>query len=400
MDAYIYAAVRTPRGAARPTGGLASTTPLDLLAQLYTALRERSNLDPALVDDVVLGCVTQIGEQGANIARISLLYAGWPDHVPGVTLNRFCASGLEAISYAALKVHAGMERLVVAGGVESMSRVPMFSDQGAWFADADVRAATRFVHMGVAADLLATLEGFEREQLDAYGVQSHQRAAQARDTGRFARSLIPIYDRAGQLCLDHDELIRADVSLEKTAQLAPGFAQLGREGGDALALARYPQLAEIRHVHHRGNSPGMADGAALVLVGSRASGAQLGLAPRARIRAYAHHSAEPVLMLTAAQTATEMALGRAGLRSSDIDRFEFNEGFAATVLKFQRDNGLDPARVNPNGGAIALGHALGASGAILTLSLIDELERCNGQFGVVAISGGAGIGSALVLERM
>ncbi len=400
MEAYIYAAVRTPRGAAKPTGGLAGIPPLDLLAQLYAALRERSQLDPALLDDVVLGCVTQIGEQGANIARISLLYAGWPEQIPGVTLNRFCASGLDAVTYAALKVHSGMEQLVLAGGVESMSRVPMFSDQGAWFADPAVSAATRFVHMGVAADLLATLEGFEREQLDAYGVQSHQRAAQARDAGRFARSLVPIYDRAGQLCLDHDELIRADVSLATAAKLAPGFAQLGRDGGDALALAHYPQLSAIRHVHHRGSSPGMADGAALVLVGSRAIGAQLGLAPRARIRAYAHYCAEPVLMLTAAQTATTLALGRAGLGVNEIARFEFNEGFAATVLKFQRDNALDPALVNPNGGAIALGHALGATGGILTLSLLDELERCDGQFGVVAISGGAGIGSALVLERM
>ena len=400
MDAYIYSGIRSPRGAAKPNGGLAQIKPIDLLAQLYAGLQQRSNLDFRHVDDVVLGCVTQVGEQGANIARVSALYAGLPEHISGVTLSRFCASGLDAVSYAALKVHSGMEQIVIAGGVESISRVAMFSDNGAWFADPIVSAKTRFVHMGIAADVLATLEGFEREHLDAYGVQSHQRAAQARDAGFFARSIMPVRDADDMIILEHDELIRHDVSLAKAATIAPAFAQLGADGSDARALAQYPHLREIRHVHHRGNSPGMADGAALLVIGNHAAGERLNLKPRARIRSYAHWGAEPVVMLTAAQTATELALKRAHLTAGDIGVFEFNEGFAASVLKFQRDLGLDPARLNPNGGAIAMGHALGATGAMLVITLLDELERSNQQFGVVAISGGAGVGMALVIERV
>jgi acetyl-CoA C-acetyltransferase len=400
MEAYILDVIRTPRGAAKANGALQPVKPIDLIAMLYRELQERSGLDSAAVDDIVLGCVTQTGEQGANIARIAALYAGWDDAIPGVTLNRFCASGLDAINYAALKVSSGLEQLVVAGGVESVSRVPMFSDAGAWFADPQVSAATRFVHMGVAADLLATLESFERAELDAYAVQSHQRAARARDSGAFARSLVPVRDLDGGVLLDRDELIRDDMSLERLARLEPSFAALGAEGADQLALERYPQIMQLRHLHHRGNSPALADGAAVALVGDRAKADQLGLRPRARIRSFANHAVEPILMLTAAQAATERALQRAGLTVDDIDLFEFNEGFAATVLKFLRDLRIDPERLNVNGGTIAMGHALGATGGMLIATLLDELERRDLQFGLAAISGGAGLGVATVIERV
>jgi acetyl-CoA C-acetyltransferase len=400
MDAYILDAVRTPRGAAKKTGALASVKPIDLLAALYRALEQRSGLDTALVDDVVLGCATQTGEQGANIARISALYAGWSERVSGTTLNRFCCSGLDAINYAALKVSSGLERLVVAGGVESASRVPMFGDNGAWFADPLVRERTGFVHMGVAADLVATLEGFDRAELDAYAVESHQRAAHARDAGHFAPSLVPVCGPDGQLLLDRDELIRSDTSAEKLAAFEPSFAEFGAQGMDALALARYPQIDQLRHLHHRGNSPALADGASLLLIGNQAQAEALGLRPRARIRAFANAACEPVIMLAAAQAATQQAIANAGLTLAQIDRFEFNEGFAAPVLKLQRDLGISPERLNVNGGTIAMGHALGATGGMLIATLLDELERSGLRFGVAAIMGGAGLGTATLIERV
>ena len=396
MDAYILATVRTPRGKAKTTGGLGSVHPLDLVARLLRALQERTGLDPAAVDDIILGCATQAGEQGANIAKVAALYAGWPAEVPGVTINRFCASGLDAVNLAAAKVQAGAADLVVAGGVESVSHCPMFSDNGPLYTDPRVITQAGFVHMGVAADLVATLEGFDRAELDAYAVQSHQRAAYATAHGHFAPSLLPVRDADGRALLDRDEHIRPDLTLAQTARLEPAFADLD----DSLALARYPQVGALRHVHHRGNSPALADGAGLVLVGSRAAAEALGLRPRARVRAFANHAVEPVIMLTAGQTAAEKALRRAGLTPADVALFEFAEAFAALCLKFQRDLDVGPDRFNVNGGTIAMGHAFGATGAILTATLLDELERRAVGLGVVAVSGAAGLGVATVLERV
>ena len=396
MDAYVLATVRTPRGKAKATGGLGSVHPLDLVAQLLRALEERTGLDPARVDDVILGCATQAGEQGANIAKVAALYAGWPAQVPGLTVNRFCASGLDAVNLAASKVQAGAADLVVAGGVESVSHCPMFSDNGPLYTDPRVIERAGFVHMGVAADLVATLEGFERDALDSYAVQSHQRAAYATERGHFAPTLLPVRDAEGQTLLDRDEHIRPDLTPAQMARLEPAFADLD----DGPALARYPQVGALRHVHHRGNSPALADGAGLVLVGSRAAAEALGLRPRARVRAFAHPAVEPVIMLTAGQTATEKALRRAGLAPADVDLFEFAEAFAALCLKFQRDLDVGPDRFNVNGGTIAMGHAFGATGAILTATLLDEMERRDAGLGAVAVSGAAGLGVATVLERV
>jgi acetyl-CoA C-acetyltransferase len=398
LDAYVYDAVRTPRGAGRDTGALHGVKPIELLVPLYRALAARNDVPADAVDDVVLGCSVQTGEQGANLAKISALYAGLPESVSGVTLNRFCASGLDAVSYAALKVHSGMERLVLAGGVESLSRVPLFADGGPWFADPAVAAATRFVHMGVAADLVATLEGLTRADCDAWALSSQRRAAAARDQGRFDRSLVPMIDGDGRVRLDSDECIRDGVTAEKLAALPPAFAEL-----DAAALplvrARYPALDAVVAVHTVASAPALADGASLLLVGNRAAGAQFGLRPRARIRAFANLGVEPVAMLTGPAAATLKALRAAGLAVADIDLFECNESFAATVLTFVRRLGVDSERVNVNGGAIALGHPLGASGGMLVATLIDELERRGQARGVATICAGAGIAAALVVER-
>ncbi len=396
LDAYILDAVRSPRGKAKTGGGLNSVTPIHLLTTLYDALQERTHLDPADIGDVVIGCSTQTAEQGANIAKISALVAGWPHDIPGVTVNRFCASGLEAVHYAALQVHAGEHDAVVAGGVESVSRVPMFSDNAPYFSDPETIEKAGFVHMGVAADLVATLEGFEREALDAYAVQTHHRAHHATVNGHFQRSLVPFYNEAGELLLAHDENIRPDTNATQLATFAPSF---GGTTGDAIALSRYPQLSEIRHVHHRGNSPTLADGAGVILVGSKAQAEKTGITPRARIVATAVASVEPVIMLTAGQLAVERALQKAGLTPKDVDLFEFAEAFAALCLKFQCDLDVDSDRFNVNGGTMAMGHAFGASGAILTATLLDEMERRDVEWGVVAISGAAGLGAAAVLQR-
>lgn len=398
MDAYIFDTVRTPRGKAKPNGGLARVKPVELLAQLYHALEYRNGLHPASVDDVIIGCVTQVNDQGTSIARVSTLYAGWPTHIPGITISRYCASGLDAVALAAAKIHAGLDDLVVAGGVESISRVPMLSDNGPLFNDSEVAGRIGSVFMGISADLVATLDDFTREELDTYAVQSHQRAAQARDAGYFAPSLVPVH-ADGALQLDHDEFIRGDTTLEQMAQFAPAFARMGRQGQDALALARYPQAGEIQHLHHRGNSNGMADGAGLVLVGSRTKGEALGLRRRARIRAVANHAVDPVIMLTAIVGATEKALERAGLMTTDIDLWEVYESFSAVVLHYQRRFGIDNAIFNVNGGAIAMGHAFGATGAMMTATLLDEMERRDVALGVVTVCGAAGLGTAVILER-
>ncbi len=400
MDAYIYDAIRTPRGAGKARGGLAGVRPIELLAGLFRALAARTGVDPAVVDDVVLGCVTQVGEQGANLAKIAALYAGWSHAVSGVTLDRFCASGLDAVNLAAAKVSSGMEDLVVAGGVESMSRVPMMSDGGAWFTDQDVARATGFVHMGVSADLIATLDGVTREECDAWALRSHVRAAAARANGHFARSLVPVMGADGATVLDRDEWIREGLTAAKLAALPAVFADVGAQGGDARALARYPEAGAIAHVHTVASAPGVVDGAALVLIGNRAAGERHGLRPRARIRAYANASVEPVVMLTAPAPAARKALARAGMSVADVDRHEMNESFSAVVLRYVRELGLDADRVNVDGGAIALGHPLGATGAVLVGTLLDALERADRAVGVVAMCAGAGIGAATVIERV
>ncbi len=400
LDAWIFDHVRTPRGKGKPGGGLHAATPVWLLRTLLVALQQRSALDTALVDDVVLGCVTPVGEQAGDIARFAVLDAGWAETVAGVTQSRFCASGLESVNLAAAKVASGLEDLVVAGGVESMSRCAMGSDGGAWLLDQRLIDALALVPQGIGADLLATLEGFDRAELDAYALQSHRRAAAARAEGRFARCIVPVADLDGRLLLAEDETIRPNASLEAMAKLEPSFAAMGAAGQDAIALRRYPQVAGIAHVHHAGNSSGIVDGAALMLVGNRAAGERAGLRPRARIRAAAVVGSEPTIMLTGPTPACRKALAKAGMATGDIDLWEVNEAFAAVPLKTMRDLALDPARVNVNGGAIAMGHPLGATGCILLGTLLDELERRGLATGCATLCVGGGMGIATIVERV
>ncbi len=400
-DAFIVDAVRTPRGRGKAgVGALSGLTPLWLLRGVLQGLQQRSNLDTALVDDVVIGCVTPVGEQGGCIARTAVLDAGWARSVAGITQSRFCASGLESVNLAAAKVASGFENLVVAGGVESMSRVPMGSDGGAWLHDARVIETLGLVPQGISADLIATREGFSREQLDAYAVQSQQRAAAAQAAGRFARSLLPVHDEAGTLVLDRDEIVRGDASVEALAALKPSFAAMGAQGLDARALRFFPDTPAIQHVHHAGNSSGIVDGAAAVLVANAAGLAASGLRARARIRAVAVTGSDPTLMLTGPTPAVQKALAQAGMRAGDIDLWEINEAFAVVPLQTQRALALDPQRVNVNGGAIALGHPLGATGSMLLATVLDELERRNESTACVTLCVGGGMGIATVLERV
>lgn len=399
-QALIFDAVRTPRGKGKNDGALHELSPVQLLHNLFDALRERNALDTSQVDDVVLGCVTPVGEQGADIARTAVLYSGWDERVAGVTQSRFCASGLESVNLAAQKVRSGWEDLVVAGGVESMSRWPMGSDGGAWAMDPRVNSALGFAPQGIGADLIATLEGFSRADVDAFAVRSHQRAAQAQAEGRFGRSLVPARDVNGLPVLDHDETVRPDTTLETLARLKPSFAQMGAMGFDATAMAKYTTVEEIDHVHHAGNSSGIVDGAALVLVGSEEKGRALGLKPRARIVSTAVIGAEPTIMLTGPGPASRKALQKAGMQVSDIDLFEINEAFAAVVLRAMRDLDIDPDKVNVNGGAIAMGHPLGATGAILLATLLDELERQDKERGLITLCVGGGMGIATIIERV
>jgi acetyl-CoA C-acetyltransferase len=399
-SALIYDAVRTPRGKGKKDGRLHEVKPVDLLAGLLEGLRERVGFDPAAVDDVVMGCVTPVGEQGAVIAKTALLKAGWPHTVAGVQVNRFCASGLEAVNIAAQKVASGWEDLVIAGGVESMSRVPMGSDGGAWAQDPDTNARTGFVPQGIGADLIATLGGFDRQAVDAFAVESQRRAAAAQAEGRFARSVLPVRDALGLTILEHDEFIKPQTTLEGLGALKPSFAELGAMGFDAVALARYPQVERIVHVHHAGNSSGIVDGAAAVLIGSEAAGNRAGLAPRARVLATALSGADPTIMLTGPMPATRKALAKAGLAIDDIDLFEVNEAFAAVPLRFMQELGVPHEKVNVNGGAIALGHPLGATGAMLIGTLLDELERRQLKRGLVTLCVGGGMGIATIIERV
>jgi len=399
-EAYIFDAIRTPRGKGKPDGALHGTRAVDLVADLLKSMRERNDFDPEVVDDLVLGCVTPIGEQGAVIARTAALHAGWGHSVPGNVLSRFCGSGLEAVNLAAAKVRSGWEDLVLAGGVESMSRVPMGSDGGALFTDPSIATEHMIVPQGISADLIATLEDFSRAELDAFAVGSHQRAARAWREGRFARSVVPVRDVNGTVVLDHDETVRPDCNTETLAMLKPSFAKPGEMGFDDVAKRRYPTVEHIHHVHHAGNSSGIVDGAALLLIGNEEKGKSLGLKPRARIRAVATVGDEPTIMLTAPAPATRKALEKAGLAVGDVDLFEINEAFAAVVLKAIRELDIDPERVNVNGGAIAMGHPLGATGAILTGTLLDELERTDATVGVVTLCIGGGMGIAAVIERV
>ncbi len=400
MSAYIYDHLRTPRGKGKKDGGLHQASPVWLLRTLLQAMQQRLDLDTALVDDVVLGCVTPVGEQGADIARTAVLDAEWAQTVAGVTQSRFCASGLESVNLAAAKVLSGWEDLVVAGGVESMSRWAMGSDGGAWVMDPRVNQKLGFVPQGIGADLIATLEGWDRADVDAFALRSHQRAAAARDAGRFERSLVPVRDIAGLLLLDHDETIRPDASADAMAALKPSFAQMGQMGFDATALRKYTSVEQIRHVHHAGNSSGIVDGAALMLVGSQEGGRKAGLKPRARIRSAAVIGSEPTIMLTGPTPACHKALAKAGMTAKDIDLFEINEAFAVVPMKTARDLGVNLDRVNVNGGAIAMGHPLGATGCIILGTLLDELERRDLNTGLATLCVGGGMGIATIIERV
>ena len=399
-DAYIYEHLRTPRGKGKKDGSLHQATPVWLLRTLLQALQQRTALDTSLVDDVVLGCVTPVGEQGADIARTAVLDAEWAETVAGVTQSRFCASGLESVNLAAAKVKSGFEDLVVAGGVESMSRWTMGSDGGAWFMDPRINQKLGFVPQGVGADLIATLEGFTRTDVDGFALRSHQRAAAARAEGRFKRAIVPVVDIAGLTLLAEDETIRANASLEALAKLDPSFAMMGAMGFDATALRKYTTVERIEHVHHAGNSSGIVDGAALMLVGSSEGGAKAGLKPRARIRAAAVIGSEPTIMLTGPTPACRKALAKAGMSPRDIDLWEINEAFAVVPMKTARDLGVDLDRVNVNGGAIAMGHPLGATGCMLLGTLLDELERRNLSTGCATLCVGGGMGIATSIERV
>ena len=402
-EAFLYDAIRTPRGRGKASGSLHEVKPVSLVTGLLTQLQERHpGLDPAGIDDIVLGCVTPVADQGADIAKTAALAVGLPDTVPGVQLNRFCASGLEAVNQAAARVRSGWEDLIVAGGVESMSRVPMGSDGGPWAMDPETARTANFVPQGIGADLIATLEGFDRHTVDTFAAESHARAERAWAEGRFADSVVPVRDRNGLVILDRDESIRPGTSAETLASLSPSFAQLGRTAGfDDVARERYPHVARIDHVHHAGNSSGIVDGAALVLVGSERAGQRHGLTPRARIVSVAVIGSEPTIMLTGPGPAAHLALARAGLSIEDIDLVEINEAFAAVALKLMRDLGDFPhERTNVNGGAIAMGHPLGATGAMILGTLVDELERTGGRYGLATLCIGGGMGIATIVERL
>jgi acetyl-CoA C-acetyltransferase len=401
-EAYIYEAIRTPRGRGKANGSLHGVKPISLVTGLIDELRTRHpGLDPALIDDLILGVVTPVGDQGSVIAKTAAIAAGLPDTVGGTQLNRFCASGLEAVNLAAQKVRSGWDRLIIAGGVESMSRVPMGSDGGAWAMDPETAYDTYFVPQGIGADLIATTEGFTRDDVDAYAVQSQERAAAAWSGGRFSKSVVPVRDRNGIVLLDQDEHMRPGTTVESLAKLNPSFAGIGEMGGfDAVALQKYHWVERIDHVHHAGNSSGVVDGAALVLVGDERVGAEIGLTPRARVVATAISGADPTIMLTGPTPATRKVLDTAGLRPEDIDVWELNEAFAAVVLKWVKDLDLDLAKVNVNGGAIAMGHPLGATGAMILGTVVDELERSGGRYGLVTLCIGGGMGLATIIERV
>lgn len=399
IDAIIFDAIRTPRGRGKASGSLHQVKPISLIAQTLTTLAERNSLPSEAVDDVILGCVTPVGEQGANLGKTAALAAGWSDQVSGLQINRFCASGLTAVNLAAQGIRSGWHNLMVAGGVESMSRVPMGSDQGPWVADPETSFATRFVPQGISADLIATKEGFSRNDVDSYAALSQERASQALKDGRF-KSVVPVKDGNGFPILSVDEYPRAGTTTATLAGLNPAFAQIGAFGFDDVALSKYPEFPAINHVHTAGNSSGIVDGAAAVLIGSAARGKELGLTPRARITAIGVTSTEPTIMLTGPGPATLKALKLAQLTPKDIDLYEVNEAFAAVVLKFAKDLEIPLDKINVNGGAIALGHPLGATGAMILGTLLDELERQDLRRGLATLCVGGGMGVATIIERI
>lgn len=399
-EAYVYDAVRTPRGRGKSDGSLHEVQPIQLLTSVLKSIQSRNQLDTSYVDDVIMGCVTPIGEQGADIARTAVLEAGYAESVAGVQLNRFCSSGLEAINQAAAYVMSGQVDLIVAGGVESMSRVAMGTDGGALFMNPQIVARHRIVPQGISADLIATKYGYSRTDVDTFAVESYRRAEKAQQENRFAKSLVPYQDELGITLLDRDEGVRPGTTVESLGKLKPAFEMMGTMGLDALALMKYADFDHINHVHHAGNSSQIVDGAAGLLIGSKAIGQQLGLQPRARIRAFAVVGSEPTIMLTGPVPATQKVLKKAGMTIGDIDLFEVNEAFAAVPLYFMEQLGVDHAKVNVNGGAIALGHPLGATGAIISATLIDELERSEKQIGLSTLCIGGGMGIATIFERI
>ena len=400
-DAFIYDHVRSPRGRGRPNGSLHGITPVDLAGQVLGALRDRKELDTALLDDVILGCVAPVGEQGANIARVAALYAGYAESAPGKQINRFCASGLEAVNTAAAQVMSGQSDLVIGGGVECMSRVPMGSDGGAMATDPQTAYKLYFVPQGIGADLIATKYGFSRTDLDAYALESQKRAARSWQNGYFSNSVVPITNHIGVAVLKHDEHMRPDSTMESLAGLNPAFTIPGDQGGfDAVALQRYPEVEFIDHRHTAANSSGIVDGAAAVLLGNRKAGRKMGLKPRARIRAFASIGSEPTIMLTGPAPATLKVLKRARMSTKDIDLFELNEAFAAVVLRYMQQLDIPHDRINVNGGAIAMGHPLGATGAMILGTVLDELERRDLGTALVTLCIGAGMGTATIIERV
>lgn len=401
-EAYIYDAVRTPRGRGKADGALHEITPIQLATQVLQALRDRNNIDTKDVDDVILGCVAPVAEQGSDIARVAVLNADYAETTAGVQINRFCASGLEAVNMAAAKVISGEADMAIGGGVESMSRVPMSSDGGAWATDPAVATKTYFVPQGISADLIATKYGFSRDDVDAYAVESQKRAAAAWAEGRFAKSIVPVKDVMGEVVLTHDEHMRPETDMQSLAQLRASFTDLGETmpGFDHVALLKYPEVERIHHVHHAGNSSGIVDGSAGVLIGTREMGEKYGLKPRARIKGMASIGSEPTIMLTGPSFATEKVLKKLGMAVSDIDLYELNEAFAAVVLRYMQALNIPHDKINVNGGAIAMGHPLGATGAMILGTALDELERRNLETAVVTLCIGAGMGTATVIERV
>lgn len=397
-EAYIIDAIRTPRGKGKKDGSLHEVKPISLLTTLLNELKERHNLDTSQVDDIVLGCVTPIGDQGADIAKTAAIAAGWDNDVAGVQINRFCASGLEAVNLAAQKVRSGWEDLVVAGGVESMSRVPMGSDGGPWALDPETNMACDFIPQGIGADLIATIDGYSRADVDQFAEQSQKKAAAAQANGYFDKSIIPVKDKAGVVILDKDEFIKPTTTVEGLSALKPSFATMGQIGFDAIALQKYPEVGSVNHVHHAGNSSGIVDGAAVVLLASEQAVQQQNLKPRAKVLATALVGADPTIMLTGPAPAARKALAKAGLTIDDIDLFEVNEAFAAVVMRFINEMKVDPAKVNVNGGAIAMGHPLGSTGAMILGTLLDELEHQGKKRGLATLCVGGGMGIATIIE--
>ncbi len=399
-EAYIYDFVKTPRGRGKPSGSLHEITPIELLSQVLKAIKDRSDLDPTLVEDIITGTVSPVGEQGAVMPRFAGMMAGFGNHVPGVQVNRFCSSGLVASNFAAARVMSGQSDLVIGSGVESMSRIPMMSDGGAWAIDPQVSAASGFAPQGIGADLMCALYGISANECNAFAVQSQQRAKAAWDNGHFDKSLVPVKNKLGMTLLDHDEYMRPDATVEALAELKPAFSEMGDLGFDSVALQKYPQIEIIEHIHHAGNSSGIVDGAAALLIGTKAMGEQLGLKPRARFVSFADIGSEPTIMLDGPGRSATKAMKKAGMSSNDIDLWEINEAFAVVSLRFMQELGLDSSNVNVNGGSIAMGHPLGATGTIILGTALEELERTGQSTALASLCVGGGMATATIIERV